>query len=375
MASNSESMQCSTYSCKWGYNMYLELAGDYGTVTDIDDNNGMCSASNSRRRRDVPNWCDGREGNDGTRRRAGCASSLLQSSRREAETIHSSKAPYWQMNAGSAACATGTSIQTKEECKAAFAALGLSAAVNWDGAHSGIPVGCSTASNGNINWNTATTGAAKDLVKPVCKTSSSSALTQVTSEANTMQPGGPRIDDCEQRCMQCGPENQDACFQCQECKCAQACPECEAIKSADVNLDYHHSCELCGACTALNHTQAADGALTQQAATRRTAASYMDSAEAGEIHCSNAYFETFHDQCDDNTDNSDCTLTIDNTFWEKKNNGLWYDRGASDDRVKKCCTDINPLFTIVHAFSGGGDVGGLALTALERCNTLGIATR
>jgi hypothetical protein len=227
MASNSESMQCSTYSCKWGYNMYLELAGDYGTVTDIDDNNGMCSASNSRRRRDVPNWCDGREGNDGTRRRAGCASSLLQSSRREAETIHSSK-------------------------------------------------------------------------------------------ANTMQPGGPRIDDCEQRCMQCGPENQDACFQCQECKCAQACPECEAIKSADVNLDYHHSCELCGACTALNHTQAADGALTQQAATRRTAASYMDSAEAGEIHCSNDHFEDAHDQCDDGTDNADCTLTITNTFWEKK---------------------------------------------------------
>jgi hypothetical protein len=89
------------------------------------------------------------------------------------------------MNAGSAACATGTSIQTKEECKEAFAALGLSSVVNWDGAHSGIPVGCSTAAHGNINWNTATTGAAKDLVKPVCKTSSSSALTQVTSKATT----------------------------------------------------------------------------------------------------------------------------------------------------------------------------------------------
>merc|ERR1719473_1615526 len=113
--------------------------------------------------------------------------------------------PYWQMNAGSASCPIGTVIQTKEDCAAAFAALGFNVGFNWDGAHSGIPVGCSTASNGNINWNTASSGSAKDLVKPVCKQIIEHDNTQTTCSYD-YQIGSWFLDICNPDLSYC-----DAC--------------------------------------------------------------------------------------------------------------------------------------------------------------------
>jgi len=82
----------------------------------------------------------------------------------------SSGLSFYMGTAGSQ-CPSGHLITTRADCLAAHRALSIKADKPWDGNTGHIPAGCSTRQHrdSNMHWNTATRGAGRSDLTPVCK--------------------------------------------------------------------------------------------------------------------------------------------------------------------------------------------------------------
>jgi len=86
---------------------------------------------------------------------------------------------YYMMQKGSCCCPAQDRISTKDDCRSAHDALGLTRRTEWAGGTSAIPGGCSTRQgrSHDLHWNTVEPGRARSDLTPICRAASTTTGT------------------------------------------------------------------------------------------------------------------------------------------------------------------------------------------------------